>query len=178
MARDHFDISSYKRTYDYASKRPGKSNVKYPLRDRMAHSQRVASMFMEAKEADRHARDAAQVESVREGYYLKILSEAGYGLAIDKIDSKRSINLLNVKERGNEAQKRLEATFYLKQGKEDWLDKKVDEYQHKDTSKHQPLNKPLIDSIEEIVCAQVDTKEFAKFLIDGHLEVLKEAMMI
>lgn len=156
MARDHFDISSYKRTYDYVSKISGRSNVKYPQRDRMAHSQRVASMFMEAKEADRNARNAAQVESVREGYYLKILSEAGYGLAIDKIDSKQSINLLNVKERGNEAQKRLEATFYLKQSKEDWLNKKVDEYQHQNTSKNQPKNKPLIDSIEEIVCAQVE----------------------
>lgn len=156
MPRDHFDISSYKRTYDYSSKIPGRSNLKFPQRDRMAHSQRVAQMFLEAKDADRHARDAAQVDNAREGYYLKILSEAGYGLAIDKIDCKQSINLLNVKEHGEEAQKRLEATFYLKQGKEDWLDKKVDEYQHKETSKCQPKNKPLIDSIEEIVCAQVE----------------------
>ena len=156
MARDHFDISNYKQSYDYVSKISGRSNVKYPQRDKMAHSQRVAKMFLEAKEADRQTRDAAQVDNYREGYYLKILSEAGYGLAVDKIDSKSAVNLLNVKEQGDEAQKRLEATFYLKQGKENWLDKKVDEYQHKNSSNNQPKNKPLIESIESIVCAQVE----------------------
>lgn len=40
------------------------------------------------------------------------------------------------------------------------------------------MNSLLPDDLMAIVAAQVDTKEFAKFLIDGHLDVLKEAMMI
>lgn len=36
----------------------------------------------------------------------------------------------------------------------------------------------LPDDLMAIVGAQVDTKEFAKFLLDGHLEVLEKAMMI
>ena len=40
------------------------------------------------------------------------------------------------------------------------------------------MNSLLPDDLMAIVCAQVDTKEFAKFLLDGHLEILKEAMMI
>ncbi len=36
----------------------------------------------------------------------------------------------------------------------------------------------LPDDLMAIVGAQVDTKEFAKFLIDGHLEILEEALMI
>ncbi len=36
----------------------------------------------------------------------------------------------------------------------------------------------LPDDLMAIVGAQVDTKEFAKFLLDGHLEVLERAMMI
>ncbi len=36
----------------------------------------------------------------------------------------------------------------------------------------------LPDDLMSIVAAQVDTKEFAEFLIDGHLDVLEEAMMI
>ena len=36
----------------------------------------------------------------------------------------------------------------------------------------------LPDDLMAIVGAQVDTKKFAEFLLDGHLDVLKEAMMI
>ncbi len=36
----------------------------------------------------------------------------------------------------------------------------------------------LPDDLMAIVGAQIDTKEFAKFLLDGHLEVLQKAMMI
>ena len=36
----------------------------------------------------------------------------------------------------------------------------------------------LPDDLMAIVGAQVDTKKFAKFLLDGHLEVLERAMMI
>lgn len=36
----------------------------------------------------------------------------------------------------------------------------------------------LPDDLMAIVGAQIDTKEFAKFLLDGHLEILQEAMMI
>ena len=36
----------------------------------------------------------------------------------------------------------------------------------------------LPDDLMSIVGAQVDTKEFAKFLLDGHLDVLERAMMI
>ncbi len=36
----------------------------------------------------------------------------------------------------------------------------------------------LPDDLMSIVGAQIDTKEFAKFLIDDHLDVLKEALMI
>lgn len=156
MARDHFDISDYKHIYDYASKNSPRADIKFPDRNRMEHSQRVARMFMEAKEADRRVRDAAHIENGREGYYLKILSEAGFGLALNNIDSRQYVNLLNVKEQGGDDNKRIEATVYLKEGKEDWLDRKVDQYQHKETLKQQPLNKPLIDSIEQIVNAQVE----------------------
>jgi hypothetical protein len=36
----------------------------------------------------------------------------------------------------------------------------------------------LPDDLMSIVAAQVDTKEFAKFLMDDHLDFLKQAMMI
>ena len=40
------------------------------------------------------------------------------------------------------------------------------------------MNSILPPDLMSIVTAQVDTKEFAKFLIHGHLDILKEAMMI
>ncbi|MBR6126133.1 hypothetical protein IKQ21_00445, partial [bacterium] len=40
------------------------------------------------------------------------------------------------------------------------------------------MNSILPDDLMAIVGAQVDTKKFAQFLLDGHLEILKEAMMI
>ena len=36
----------------------------------------------------------------------------------------------------------------------------------------------LPEDLMSIVAAQVDTKEFAKFLIEGHMEFLQQAWMI
>lgn len=40
------------------------------------------------------------------------------------------------------------------------------------------MNLELPDDLLSIVAAQVDTKNFAEFLLDGHLDVLQQAMMI
>ena len=40
------------------------------------------------------------------------------------------------------------------------------------------MNSVLPDDLMSIVAAQVDTKEFAKFLIEGHMDFLKEALML
>ena len=40
------------------------------------------------------------------------------------------------------------------------------------------INSLLPDDLMAIVGAQVDTKMFANFLLDGHLELLEEALMI
>ena len=40
------------------------------------------------------------------------------------------------------------------------------------------MNSILPDDLMAIVGSQVDTKVFAQFLLDGHLDVLKEALMI
>ena len=40
------------------------------------------------------------------------------------------------------------------------------------------MNLILPDDLMAIVGAQVDTQKFANFLLEGHLEILKEALMI
>ena len=40
------------------------------------------------------------------------------------------------------------------------------------------MNSILPDDLMAIVAAQVDTKQFAEFLLDGHLEILEQALMI
>ena len=38
--------------------------------------------------------------------------------------------------------------------------------------------KVLPEDLISVVAAQVDTKEFAKFVMDGHLDILKQSLMI
>lgn len=157
MPRNHFDISENSQDYDYSSR------VNYfgggnpiPQRDRAAHAQHVAAMFLAAKEADRHYRDSAHVDEVRDGYYLKIQNQLGSNLAIANLDSRQIGHLINVRERGTGVEKRIEATLFLKERKSDWLDRKVTEYRDKNKPSGKPRHQELVETIENIVCAQLE----------------------
>lgn len=157
MPRNHFDISENCRDYDYSSR------VNYfgggnptPQRDRAAHAQRVAAMFLAAKEADRQYRDSAHVDEVRDGYYLKIQNQQGSNLAIANLDRRQIGHLINVREKGAGVEKRIEATLFLKERKSDWLDRKVTEYRDENKPGGKPRHQELIETIENIACAQLE----------------------
>ena len=157
MPRDHFDISENCRDYDYSSR------VNYfgggnptPQRDRATHAQHVAAMFLAAKEADRQYRDSAHLDEVRDGYYLKIQNRQGSNLAIANLDSRQIGHLINVREKGTGVEKRIEATLFLKERKINWLDRKVTEYRDENKPSGKPRNQELIETIENIACAQLE----------------------
>ena len=157
MPRDHFDISDKSHDYNYSS-RTGFPNDGRPLpqRDRAAHSQHVAQMFLAAKQENRQYRETAQLSSAPEGYYLKIQNQQGKDLALKNLDSRQIGHLINIREQGAGAEKMIEATLFLKEQKNEWLNRKIDEYQHQHTSKNKPRNQELIDTIEQIIGAQLE----------------------
>lgn len=157
MPRDHFDISDKSHDYNYSS-RTGFPNDGRPIpqRDRAAHSQHVAQMFLAAKQENRQYRETAQLSSAPEGYYLKIQNQQGKDLALKNLDSRQIGHLINIREQGAGAEKMIEATLFLKEQKNEWLNRKIDEYQHQNTSKNKPRNQELIDTIEQITGAQLE----------------------
>ena len=122
MPRDHFDISDKSHDYNYSS-RTGFPNDGRPIpqRDRAAHSQHVAQMFLAAKQENRQYRETAQLSSAPEGYYLKIQNQQGKDLALKNLDSRQIGHLINIREQGAGAEKMIEATLFLKEQKNELL---------------------------------------------------------
>lgn len=157
MERNHFDITGSCHDYSYSSKNIVINKGKViPQRNRASHAQHVAEMFLSAKEADRQYREMVSPEMMREGYYLKIRNQEGSILALDKIDSRQIGHIINVKEQGAGEEKRIEATLYLKEQQQDWLTRKANDYLMKDSQSGKPRNQELIDTIDQITCAQLE----------------------
>ena len=157
MPRDHFDITGNSCDCSYASKNNFPAEAKpLPQRNRAEQAQRVADMFLAAKEADQRYRESAKVETQRDGYYLKIRNREGSDLALSKLDGRQIGHLINVREQGTGAEKIVEATLFLKERKQDWLSKKTEEYAHRNTLKNKPRHQDLIDSIDQVSSAQLE----------------------
>ena len=157
MERNHFDISNNKISQNYIPKGNGFGNKSFPDRNRMEHGQNVATMFLAAKEADSRNVAEMNITTPRKGFFLKIQNQEGQILALDKLDGRKNMgHLVNVRESGDTRNKNVEAVIYLKEDKQDWLEKKAEDYIHKETPKGNPQNKDLIESIESITNATID----------------------
>lgn len=150
--------------FSYTTPRRVWDTNKLPPRARKEHSiklQRQLESIWQQRHNIEKKRKAVALP-VREGTYLQFSSAPGYDLTIKSLeDLAAGIRLLNVQETGfpkTDGESTItRATVYVPSGKEGLFLKKINEYEHKDTDKGNPQNAKLIESIEDIRLAFLES---------------------
>jgi hypothetical protein len=137
----------------------GEPNI--PSRNRASHSSFLLQKFDEIwnQRTIQNQQRGAENIPTREGTYLSFISAANHDLTIKSLeDLRKGIRLLNVKEvRVDDEYSQIRATVYIPRGKEAHFIEKINKYQSETTPKGEPKNSPLIDSIEDISIALLES---------------------
>lgn len=131
-----------------------------PVRDRASQSQKLLSQFdaiWQAKAQLQQQREAEQI-ATREGTYVSFTSAADHDLITKSLeDLRKGIRLLNIREIPiGENQTQMRATVYVPNGKEGHFISKIQKYQQEETSKGEPKNASLVNSIEDVSIALLE----------------------
>lgn len=141
------------------SKGGGHPNI--PLRDRTSHSEILLHKFDEIwreRSNQNQQREAEQIPT-REGTYLSFTSAANFDLITKSLENlTKGIRLLNISEiTVNENNRQVRATVYIPKGKEAHFINKINQYQSEETKKGEPKNAPLVNSIEDVSLALLES---------------------
>jgi len=144
---------------DYTSKRGG-GEKKIPPRDRYEHGRRIRQKLDEVWKRNQELaaeRKAASLPT-KDGMYLEFESAPEYELVTKSLEDRRKgIKLLSVRAEIMEDKKIHKATVFIPTGKEQVFLKKVQAYLEKETETNKPRHKELIESLEDIKLAVLES---------------------
>ena len=150
----HFDVSYSWREEDY--KGSGFGSTILPVRG-ADHVDKILELYRAVIAHDEEALQDADVVQTREGYYIKLQNAANYDLALKSIDSIKIGHIVSVNETMTDAGVVTSVILFLKKEKKDWLNKKAESYKgSKRTKKGERINKPLLESIDNIASVSID----------------------
>lgn len=168
MAQEHFPhifIKNPPETTDYTSPKGGGGKVKLPDRNRRQHGtflrKQFEKLWQQAKEEVKE-REAVSLPT-REGFYIEFKSKVGFDLITKSLENiKSGIRLLNIRTEENTTKQQgkkeiIIATVYIPYKKADFFLKKINKYLQKNTKSGKPKYKNLIESIEEIHLAVLES---------------------
>jgi hypothetical protein len=132
-----------------------------PSRDAASHSDKLLAQFEEIwsyKRQIKEEREAEQI-STREGTYLSFTSAVEHDLVTASLENIRSgIRLLNIKQESTaDGLEKVRATVYIPNGQEGYFVRKIEEYRTKVTPTGQAKNAPLVNSIEDVTTALLES---------------------
>lgn len=133
--------------------KPGQKAI--PDRDPIQHAIFLKSKFEEAFKQSLTEKQVAAIK-YKNGTYLEFIGQENHDLVVKSLEDVRAgIRLLNVKT--DDRDKTIHATVYIPAGKESHFLKKVEAYATEQTKNGQPKNKDMINSIENIRLAVLET---------------------
>ncbi len=148
-------LSNTNQSLDYSSSSK-RVDTKIPMRaDVNRHANFISRKLAECY---RQSVTQKQVAAIRykEGVYLEFSSSPGYDLIYKSLESiSQGIRLSNIKM--DEETNTTKAIIYIPEGKETYFYKKIEEYTTKQTKKGNPKNADLINSIEDIKLALLES---------------------
>ncbi len=113
---------------------------------------------MWAEAAQNRAARQALSQPVKDGTYIEFTGEVGFDLAIKSLeDFRKGIRILNVRQETSDAGVKTYATVYIPSGKENHFLGKIRKYLEEDTRNGQPKNSPLVNSIQDIRLAVLES---------------------
>lgn len=139
-----------------------KVDAKFPKReDIYLHAHRLKDKLQKCYEESLSQKQVAAIK-YKDGTYMEFSGVPDYELAFKSLENrKQGIRLLNVKQDKNEVTNKdtVKATIYIPAGKEDYFENKIEDYadKTKNTKSGNPKNKDLVDSIEDIKPASLDS---------------------
>lgn len=151
----HYDVSYAGKSFDYKGSGFGTTH----LPDREAgHVDKILDLYKAVIAQDEEALKQADVARARDGYYIKLKNTADYDFALKSIDSVKIGHIVSVQDTEiPDGGVVTQAILYLKKEKKDWLEKKAEVYKgSRRTTKNERINKPLLESIEEVNSVTVD----------------------
>jgi len=158
----HIFIENNPETLKYTTTRIGRNTSVIPDRIRQQHSQRILTKFDDIwnqQQAERNERQAVSLPT-RKGTYLEFKSASNADLITKSLeDMRRNIRLLNIRAEESEDGSVHKATVYIPEGNHVHFLKKIQDYSDvtKDLDSGRPKNAPLVESIEDIELALVES---------------------
>ncbi|ANR72254.1 S8 family peptidase [Prevotella scopos JCM 17725] len=159
MHKKHFFLgNNIAEDYDFSPWNTPFKGEQLPQRDRTAHATLVRECY---KAAIAHA-IACQEERNKQGFpmangvYVDIEMDKKFiPVSLGKQDGHGGATIMKVTDKGNESS--VDVTVFVKKDKKNWLDKKVDDYEKKNTPKGIPCNEKIIAPINNIVATDIRT---------------------
>jgi len=165
MAAEHSHIflREAQKTEEFTTPRGGGSQKGIPQRDRQLHSAKLqnqwSTIWARAKE-QKESRTAVSMPT-SDGFYIEFEGAPGHELVTKSLEDRRAgIRLLNVYTISPENDPKEEitrATVFIPSGKQDHFLKKIEEYAQKETKKGNPKHAALVQSIEDIRLAILES---------------------
>lgn len=156
----HIFLQSSGQSLPYSNPIRGGGSTEIPQRNRRTHSQYLKNRFEQAWERAKNRKENREAASLdtKDGVYLEFRSKAGADLVTKSLESIRSgVRLLNVRIESGEEGEITIATVYVPAGKESLFLEKIRKYAEEETKSGQPKNKRLINSIEDIRLAILES---------------------
>jgi hypothetical protein len=158
----HIFLSEKQQTEEFTTPRRG-GPQQVPHRNRQTHSKKLqkqwASIWAQAKE-QQECRTAVSMP-VKSGVYVEFEGAPGYDLITKSLEDRRAgIRLLNVYSIGSDKDPReniSRATVFIPSGKQYHFLKKITEYAEKETPKGRPKHATLMQSVEDIRFAVLES---------------------
>ncbi|UCZ53199.1 S8 family peptidase [Bacillus shivajii] len=162
MSREKFDnlfVEDFINSIPYTSRQTGRSQD-LTSRNRLNHGQRLKRYFeqlwKETEELEK-ARKAVSLP-IRQGTYIEFESLPESKLISKSLeDRSKGIRLLNIRTQKVNDKEVNKATVYVPKGQENTYLNKIDAYLEEETQTGKPKNQPLINSIESIKLAVLES---------------------
>jgi hypothetical protein len=160
---DHIFLpSNFAQSESFTTTVTGRGSARIPVRDRDAHSQQLIAKFNTINQQFSNEKKSRQALALptRGGTYIEFSSGQNYDLITKSLeDNKHGIRLLNVRTVDQNNAKITKAIVYIPQGKESIFVKKITDYsdQQKDTINGNPKNANLVNSIEDVRLAVLES---------------------
>ena len=159
MHKKHFYLGNkIAETHDFSPRKHKIEGEQLPLRDRKAHATSVRECYRAAvaqaiayqEELDKQGLPIAN------GVYVDIEMDKKFiPVSFGKQDGREGATIMKVTDKGKESN--VDVTVFVKKDKQDWLEKKVDNYESKNTLKGNPCYEKIIAPINNIVATDIRT---------------------
>lgn len=147
-------------TIGYKSHKSRGPELNLPERERSGHSQSLQYQFAEVWKQVKIEDDERNAVALptKQGTYLEFRSAINFDLVTKSLENiKAGIRLLNVRTEGLENIQQTIATVFIPFGKENYFIKKLQDYAQKNTIYGKPQYASLVNSIEDIKLAVLES---------------------